>query len=154
MRKSDAADAEAAGGRADVLLDEEQFARRRLGRQQGDIVLSKHAGAEEAEQEAKLLGAQEAIRGTREPGAETDAAGASDEGLDALDQLGEGDDVRSCPAAARDDLVTLDNTRQWPAELRFEQRNGAIHGPRVVAFHGAQLGRAQGARSGGETGDR
>ena len=69
--------AQRAGRRADVLLDEQQLAGRRLGRQQREVVLAQDAGPHETEQEPELAGRHPAI-GQRHRGLGESAAGRDD----------------------------------------------------------------------------
>ncbi len=134
--------AQRAGRGPDVLLDEEQLAGCRLGRQQGEVVLAQHAGPHETEQEPELAGRHPAV-GERHRRLGQATAGRDDlveqVGLELAHQRGERTGVGADPARPVDDAGALDDARQRAPEGGRQGRHDAGHGRRVGGFGGAQL---------------
>ena len=133
-------DVERARRLADVLLDEEEAARRRLGRQQGEVVLAEDLRAHEAEQEAELAGRDPAIGEGHRRLAEAAARRhdlVEELLLERADQRRERRDVGVDPAGPVDDAGSLDDPGQLGPERLRQARHDPGHRRGVVGLRGA-----------------
>ena len=141
----------------DVLLDEQESAGGRFGRQQREVVLAKDASPHEPEQEAQLTGRHPAVgEGHRRLG--QSPAGRDDlveqVGLQLADERAERTRVGADPARPIDDAGPFDDTWQRAAERRRQGGHDARHGLGVGRLRGRQLARRQGPSSRAEASDR
>ena len=145
--------AQRAGRRANVLLDEQEPAGRRLHGQQGQVVLAEDPRAHEAEQEAELAVRHPAIgeRHRRLGQAATRRDHLVEQvGFELADQRRERADVGADPAGPIDHGRALDDARQRRAQGARERRDDPGHRVGVGGLGGAQLGRVQGAGGAGQ----
>ncbi len=119
-----------------------------LGREQRDVILTQHATAEVAQQEAHLAGGDEAIGGRgdavasaalRRPWCEV--------WLEVGDQRLEGAHVGTGPVGPTDDGVTVHDPGQLCTKALLEERHDPVHVAGVGRLAGLELARGETAGS-------
>ncbi len=129
--------AQGSGGRPDVLLDEQEAARRRLHRQRGEVVLAEDGGAHESEEEADLATRHPAIgeghRRLGQPTADGDHL-IEQVRFELADERRERSDIGPDPACTIDDGGAFDDAGQGRPESTRQGRDDARHRLGVERF--------------------